>query len=316
MPEVVPEVRSLGGGRMLLDLRFRDTEGLVACYLFPQSEGWTLIETGPTTCRETLRAGLARAGIGEEEVRRVFVTHIHLDHAGGLGAAAHQFPRAQLFVHERGAAHMVDPTRLIASVRRAWGPASDPLWGPIVPVPADRLVALRGGERFPIAGGELVAVATPGHAQHHLAFLDTSLRAIVCGDAAGVRLEGEERARPAVPPPDLDLELLFSSLDAMTALEPRWLFYSHFGPSEGAVEDLSEYRESVLSWRDSALAAAREEPSVGHIAVALRELDRPRRAGGAPDGSPAAEKSALVSGYELAAQGLLRYFQTHGLLPG
>ena len=125
----------------------------MACYLFPHPDGWSLIETGPTTCREALRIGLGRAGIAPGEIRRVFVTHIHLDHAGGLGAAAAEFPNAQMFVHERGAAHMADPTRLIASARRAWGAAADPLWGIIAPVPADRLVALKGGERFPIEGG-------------------------------------------------------------------------------------------------------------------------------------------------------------------
>lgn len=314
MSDAPPEVRPLGSGRLLLDLKFRDTEGLVACYLFPGPDGWSLIETGPTTCRDALRAGLDRAGVAPEEVRRVFVTHIHLDHAGGLGAAAAQFPRARMFVHERGAAHMADPTRLIASARRAWGAAADPLWGTIAPVPVDRLVPLKGGERFPIDGGELVAIATPGHAQHHLSFLDTSLRAVVCGDSAGVRLEGDPRARPAIPPPDLDLELLFSSLDAMARLDPRWLFYSHFGPSERAVEDLAVYRRSVESWRDAGLVAARQDPSVAHVAGVLRALDQEQR--GPEPGSAAAERSSMVSGYELAAQGLLRYFQTHGQLPG
>ncbi len=102
----------------------------------------------------------------------------------------------------------------------------------------------------------------------------------------------------------------------MRRLEPRWLFYSHFGPSGRAVDDLTEYRRSVEGWRDAALAAAREDPSVAHVTAVLRQLDEGRRAGGAPAGSPAAERSSMISGYELAAQGLLRYFQTHGLLPG
>ncbi|MCI4360606.1 MAG: MBL fold metallo-hydrolase, partial [Thermoplasmata archaeon] len=214
-------VRELGAGRMMIDLGFRDAEGLVASYVIPGDSGFTLVETGPTTCLPALRQGLDAAGISPEEVQRVFVTHVHLDHAGGLGAAAAAFPHATLYAHARGVPHMSDPTRLVASARRAWGAAADPLWGIIAPVPASRIVALHGGESFPIRGGELRALYTPGHAQHHVAFLDTGLAAVLVGDAAGVRLEGAPRARPAIPPPDLDLEAMFSSLDAMAALDPK-----------------------------------------------------------------------------------------------
>ena len=220
------------------------------------------------------------------------MTHIHLDHAGGLGAAAAVFPNATLFVHHRGAAHMIDPTKLIASARRAWGAAADPLWGTIAPVPADRLVALRGGEVFPLKGGQLEVIDTPGHAQHHLAFLDTGTRSILTGDAAGVRVEGADRARPAVPPPDLDLGQLFDSLDRMAAVEPRAIWYSHFGPSSSAVADLARYREAVESWRDAALDAARSDPRVEPIAQALRTLEeeRARSAAGRRSISPGASR--------------------------
>ena len=245
-------------------------------------------------------------------MQRIFVTHIHLDHAGGLGAAAAAFPNATLFVHEKGVAHMVDPTRLIASARRAWGAAADPLWGTIAPVPAGRLVALHGGERFPVTGGELRAVYTPGHAQHHLAFLDSALGAVLVGDAAGVRLEGAARARPAVPPPDLDLEALFSSLDAMAALDPKTILYSHFGPAPAAVESLRNYREEVEAWRDAALAAALVDPSIEHVARALRARETERASG---TGSTDPTRGEMVSGYELAAQGLVRYLRGRGLIP-
>ena len=308
------QVRELGSGRLMIDLGFRETEGLVASYILPGADGVTLVETGPTPCLPTLRQGLDAAGFSPEEVQRIFVTHIHLDHAGGLGAAAAAFPHATLYVHERGVPHMVDPSRLIASVRRAWGAAADPLWGTIAPVPADRLVALRGGERFPVQGGELTALYTPGHAQHHLAFLDSALGAILVGDAAGVHLEGAARARPAVPPPDLDLEAMFGSLDAMVALDPRLILYSHFGPAPAAVDALKGYRQEVLAWRDAALDAARTDPSIEHVARALqaRETERALAAGAAPVDLARAE---LVSGYELAAQGLLRYLRVHGDLP-
>lgn len=313
MPQ--PRVLELGQGRRLVDLDFRDTEGLVAAYLLPEEDGWTLIETGPSTCRDALLAGIQRAGVAPEEIRHVFVTHIHLDHAGGVGALTDRLPRATFYAHELGVPHLVDPTKLVASARRAWGAAADPLWGAIVPVPSPRIVALRGGERFPLRGGELSVLATPGHAKHHLAFFDSATRGIFTGDGAGVRLERSARIRPAVPPPDLDLDLLFSSLEAMRRMEPAIVLFSHFGPSPDGAADLVRYRTVVEEWRDVALVAAREKPEAGYVAERLREHDQ-RSEAQEPKNAPARDdRTALVSGYDLAAQGFLRYFETHGFLP-
>ena len=282
----------------------------MAAYLLPEPDGWALVETGPTSCREALLRAVAAAGVDPLEVRDILVTHIHLDHAGAVGAVAGAFPNARLLAHEIGVPHLADPSRLIAGARRAWGAASDQLWGAVVPAPADRLRPLRGGESLPLKGGELQVLATPGHARHHLAFVDTRLRAVLAGDAAGVRLERSSRVRPAVPPPDLDLGELFASLERMRSVEPRQIFLSHFGPTPNGVADLEAYRVLVERWRDTALAAARERPEPAYVAGRLRELDR-----GAA-GAEAADRESLVSNYELAAQGLLRYFQTHGELGG
>jgi glyoxylase-like metal-dependent hydrolase (beta-lactamase superfamily II) len=309
-----PRVLELGGGRQLVDIDFRDTEGLVACYLLPQEDGWTLVETGPASCREALLAGIQRAGVAAEEIRRVFVTHIHLDHAGGVGALTDALPNATFYAHELGVPHLVDPTKLVASARRAWGAAADPLWGPIVPVPPPRLVALRGGERFPLQSGELSVLATPGHAKHHLAFFDSATRAIFTGDGAGVRLEHSLRARPAVPPPDLDLDQLFASVEAMRRMDPALVLYSHFGPSPEGAADLARYRAVVEAWRDVALAAAREKSDADFITERLREHDRSDPESGRPATSRDDDPSDLVSGYDLAARGFLRYFETRGLL--
>ncbi len=301
-----PRVLDLGSDRQLIDLDFRDSEGLVAAYLLPQEDGWTLVETGPASCRDALFAGLSAAGVGPNEIRRVFVTHIHLDHSGGMGAVVDAFPNAAFYAHALGVPHLVDPTRLVASARRTWGAAADPLWGPIVPVPAPRIHALAGGERFDLRGGELEVLATPGHAKHHLAFFDSGIRGVFTGDGAGVRLERSSHVRPAVPPPDLDLEALFASLDAMRRTEPRLVLLSHFGPTPDGAAELGKYRAVVEAWREVALAAARESPTVPAIARRLQEYDRAGRP------APEADRAMLVSGYEIAAQGFLRYFETRG----
>jgi glyoxylase-like metal-dependent hydrolase (beta-lactamase superfamily II) len=270
-----------------------------------------LVETGPSTCRESLLACVAHAGVGPEEVRRVFVTHIHLDHAGGMGAIVDAFPRATFYAHELGVPHMVDPTRLVASARRAWGAAtSDQLWGPIPAVPAGRIVGLHGGEVFPVDHGSFEVLATPGHARHHLAFFDTALRGIFTGDGAGVRLEHSSHLRPAVPPPDLDLEQLFSSIETMRRTDPRVVLFSHFGPSPDGAEDLARYRTVVEQWRDVALAAAREQAEPDYVAGRLMEYDTQGGTGALPTLG-----ESIISSYRLAAQGFLRYFETRGFLP-
>lgn len=303
-------VEELGKDRFQLDLDFRDVEGLIASYAIPGPEGWTIIETGPTTCRDRLLQGLGAAGIEPREVDRILVTHIHLDHAGGLGAAAELFPRATLYVHREGLAHMLDPSKLVASARRAWGAAADPLWGPILPVPPGRLVALSGGERLSLRDGALLAVNTPGHARHHLAFFDEPTRALFTGDAAGVHLPGTGLVRPALPPPDLDIEALLASVDRMRELGPERLLYTHFGPRGAGVQALSEYPPLVLRWRDVALAAARQDPSAENVSAALQRSEAEATGSDLADGRP-----ELISGTLMAAQGLLRYFRLRGLIP-
>jgi glyoxylase-like metal-dependent hydrolase (beta-lactamase superfamily II) len=303
----------LGRGRLLLDLGFRGKEGLIASYLLPGPEGWTMVETGPSSCIPALERGLSASGIAPLEVRRILLSHIHLDHAGAVGSLARSFPRAEIGVHPSGIPHLVDPSRLVASARRAWGEASDTLWGAIEPVPRGKLLALGGGERFPVDGGELEVIATPGHARHHLSFFDAPRGALLTGDSAGVALPGSARARPALPPPDLDLELLFASLERMAERAPRELDYTHFGPVPGGRELLAGYRSCVEEWRSVALEAAQRDPAVPAVAEALRQHEESaaERLG---ERAGVEQKAELISGCELAAQGLLRYFRTHGML--
>ena len=310
-----PTVEELGEGRLQLDLRFRDHEGLISAFALPGTDGWTLVETGPASCRTAFAGALTRAGIAPADVVRVLVTHIHLDHAGGLGGIADLLPRATFYAHVEGVPHLVDPSRLVMSARRAWGPAADALWGPIVPAAPSRLIGLKGGEKFAVAGGNLEVIATPGHARHHLSFFDTRTRDLLAGDSAGVRVRGLWRPRPAIPPPDLDLDLLFESLGRMATWDPRRILYTHFGAAKGGADELRRYRATVTEWRDVALEAARQSPTVEHVAAGLREYEE-KAAAAANAAPPNEDRGSMVSGYDLAAQGLLRYFEVRRMLSG
>jgi glyoxylase-like metal-dependent hydrolase (beta-lactamase superfamily II) len=308
-------VRELGQGRLLLDLDFQDVDGIIGSYLLPKEDGWALVEVGPTTCRAHLLTALGRAGVEPHEVKDVLMTHVHLDHAGAAGSLVQALPQATFYIHEAGAPHLLDPSKLQASARRAWGPASDVLWGDILPVPPARLRSLRGGESLPLAhGASLKVIATPGHARHHLAFFDTATAGVFTGDGAGVLLPGARHVRPAVPPPDLDIPELLRSLEIMASLQPRWLYFSHFGPADHAEERLREAGTNVRRWETVALEVARKGGSVEAISEALSQEEQARsRAEGESEGF--AQKANRISGLELAAQGLLRYFVRTGQVP-
>ena len=301
-------VQELGEGRLLIDLDFNSSPGIIGSYLIPEEEGWAVVETGPTSCKAAFLRGLAEAGIAPVEIKDVFVTHIHLDHAGGAGALVDSLPKATFHMHELGVPHLVDPSKLIASAQRAWGDAGMALWGPIVPIPADRVHALKGGERFPLErGGHLSVLATPGHANHHLSFYDSGLAGVLTGDGAGVLLPGSSHIRPAMPPPELDVEKLIGSLERMRAWAPQKILFSHFGPADGGMERLLEAEENVQWWVGVAREAMRREPTVESLTKALEAADeeRSRR-----DGEQAliARRSGMISGYQMAAMGLHRYF--------
>lgn len=300
-------LHELGEGRLLIDLNFQDSPGLIGSYLIPEKEGWAVVEVGPTTCHKAFMDGLAAAGITPVEVKDVFVTHIHLDHAGGLGALSDDLPSATFHVHQVGLPHLADTSKLVASATKAWGEASATLWGQVLPVPLSRLHPLKGGERFELErGGFLEVIPTPGHASHHVALYDSALRAVMTGDGAGVLLQGSTHVRPALPPPDLDVEALLRSLELMRSWAPERLLFSHFGPADHAVDRLTEAAESVKRWVQVAREAAGKEPTVAAIARALEEEDRARsRIEGEAD--ILSRRQETISGYEMAAMGLLRY---------
>lgn len=218
-----------------------------------------LIDPGPERSLPTLLAAL-----GDWRPRALLLTHIHLDHAGGAGALVRRWPDLDVYVHERGAPHVVDPSRLLASAGRLYGEDQMArLWGEVVPVPAARVHALAGGEILPLAGGVRVA-ATPGHASHHVAYLHESSGRAFVGDVAGVRIPPSAVTIAPTPPPDIDVEAWEASLDRIAAWRPTSLGLTHFG----AVDDVAAQLDAVrTSLHDLAGLARRGDPDALEHAV-------------------------------------------------
>jgi glyoxylase-like metal-dependent hydrolase (beta-lactamase superfamily II) len=232
-----------------IDLDFMDTKQVIASYLLLGDDGTAaIVETGPTTCLDRLRAGLKRHGVSHEDVRRVFLTHIHLDHAGASGHLSELLPNATFYVHEVGFPHLVDTSKLVKSATRIYGESMDELWGEARPVPEDRIVILKEGDETEAAGAILVAHDTPGHAYHHLAYLEPGSGMLFTGDVAGIRLPGQSYVRPPTPPPEIDVEAWVQSINHIRRIGPSSLWPTHFGSYEDVERHLGELEQRLQDW--------------------------------------------------------------------
>ncbi len=206
-----------------------DTPGTIASYVFDVGDGLAIVDTGPSTTLPALERGLNKWGADLSDVRHLLLTHIHLDHAGAAGSILARVPQAKVYVHQRGAAHLANPARLLASATQIYGDQMQRLWGEMVPVPAERMVVLDGGEVLPFVGlpGGVRALYTPGHAVHHLAYHAGD--DLYVGDVGGVRLTQAQAAQPPTPPPDIDVQAWERSIDVLRRVETRFLHLAHFG---------------------------------------------------------------------------------------
>ncbi len=218
-----------------IDIRHRGLDRVVCAW---EVEPGVIVDPGPASTVENLLAQL------EAEPRVLLLTHIHLDHAGATGVLARRFPGLRVYVHEIGAPHMVDPSRLIASASRLYGDEMERLWGEIAPVPAERVTALRGGEEV---DGCRVEYA-PGHASHHVVYFRADTGDAFVGDVAGIRIPPSDLVFAPTPPPDIDVEAWLESLRRVAALAPRRLCLTHFG----AVDEPAAQLAAVESWLQEA----------------------------------------------------------------
>ena len=283
-------------------------EKATSAYLVEADEP-ALVETGPTTSLTAVLEGLAAVGIGSRDLAHIVVTHIHLDHAGGAGALAPHFPGATVWVHERGAPHLVDPTKLVASASRIYGDETlRSMFGPVEPVPEERLRVLTDGDVVALGNRNIEAVYTPGHASHHVCLLDDVTQSIFVGDALGVFLPDVRILRPATPPPEFDLELAVHSIGRVVEREPSRLLFSHFGPADDVTELCRLAVQRIEGWADIVEHALAETRDVVDVVRILKERTAAEMAAGS--GLTSAEvqdRFEVLSSYEMNALGLMRY---------
>ena len=236
---------TLSTGISYFDLRFQGTARVIATGVVSGTGGVALVDPGPSSTLPVLRSTLEQAGIAIGDLTALILTHVHLDHAGASGTLVRENPKLKVYVHEKGAPHVVNPEKLIASATRLYGEEMERLWGEIRPVPQDALVILRGGERVTEGGRVLEVAYTPGHASHHVSYLVRDAGVAFVGDTAGVKLTPRGVVAPPTPPPDVDLTAWGESMRRLEEWRPETLFLTHFGPHSPPAGHLAELRENL-----------------------------------------------------------------------
>jgi glyoxylase-like metal-dependent hydrolase (beta-lactamase superfamily II) len=294
----------LAPGVLEIDTLLGGWERVTAGYLVT-GRAPVLVETGSQSSVPQLLAALDAIGVSASELAGIAVTHIHLDHAGGVGDVARAFPNATVYVHAKGARHLVDPEKLVASAAMVYGDLLDTLYGRLDPTPADRVHVLEDGEDIVIGGGRvLTTVDSPGHAKHHLALHDSESGIIFAGDAVGVRLPDSGVLRPATPPPDFDLAQALSSLQRFADRSPTGIALAHYGLISDPSAILDEAQETLTRWAEVAEKAWSED---NDIATALDEAF-----GHTLDGVDPAQREKLdtLNGIHSNAAGFKRWLDT------
>jgi glyoxylase-like metal-dependent hydrolase (beta-lactamase superfamily II) len=280
-----------------IDLLHLGSPHVIASYLLDGEEP-ALVDCGPAVCVGALLAGLAELGLQLADVRHLLLTHIHPDHAGAAGSLVARNPGLQVHVHAVGAPHLVDPVRLDRSARRLYGDEFDRLFGPIEPVPEENVHVL--GER--VLG--LDVVPTPGHASHHVAFLDGA-GACYAGDALGCLLPPGRFLYPAAAPPEIDLEAWERSLDAIDERRPARLLLPHFGEPPDVLVHVARMRERLREWGGWIESGLPLEEFVRRVEAELA----------AEAAGPERDLYRQLPGFDLTYAGIRRYFDKRAPSP-
>jgi glyoxylase-like metal-dependent hydrolase (beta-lactamase superfamily II) len=301
-------ITSLGHEVFQIDTRMAGYDGITAGYLI-RADRPCLVETGTAPSAPLVRDALAALGVGPQELATIVVTHIHLDHAGGTGDLAAMFPAAEVVVHELGARHLANPSRLMASARMVYGDELDGLFGALAPTPADRIRAVDQTGVVDLGGGRrLDSHYSPGHAKHHVGLVDSVSGDLYVGDAAGIYIPDTGDLRPATPPPDFNLEVALASLRTFAALRPERLLFSHFGPVSAVAETLERSAEEIRVWVEETRQARGAGMDLDHAAAMVAERTRERYAVLAADYDPdVSAKFERISSSAANVAGIMRW---------
>jgi len=301
-------ITDLGNEVYQIDTRMAGYDGITAGYLI-RGDRPCLVETGTAPSAAIVRDALAALGVGPGELATVVVTHIHLDHAGGTGDIAQMFPSAQVVVHELGARHLADPSRLMASARMVYGSELDRLFGTLAPTPAERIRTVEGTGVIDLGSGRrLESHYSPGHARHHVGLVDSLTGDLYTGDAAGLYIPETGDMRPATPPPDFDLAVALESLRMFAALQPTRLLFSHFGPVTAVDDALERSATEINVWVDETRRARKAGLDLDHAVAMVAERTRERYRVLADEADPdLAAKYERVSGARANVTGIMRW---------
>jgi len=307
-PGAAEAVVDLGHDVYQIDTFMAGYSRITAGYLI-RGDRPCLVETGTAPSAPLVREALAGLGVGPADLATVVVTHIHLDHAGGTGDIAGMFPGAEVVVHERGARHLADPTRLMASARNVWGDQLDQLFGTLAPTPAERIRTVDRTGTIDLGGGRrLDSHYAPGHARHHVALIDSVSGDLYVGDAAGIYIPDTGDLRPATPPPEFDLATALESLRTFAALRPARLLFSHYGPVAEVTHILDRAAEEINVWVDETRRARGQGADLDHAVAMVAERTRQRYAVLRDDADPAmAAKYDRTSSTSANVAGILHY---------
>jgi len=290
----------------VVDLEYLGQARSVATVMIAGASGLALVDPGPSTTLPAVRRQLSERGASVEDLESILLTHIHLDHAGGTGALVRENPRIRVYVHERGARHVTDPSRLLASAERIYGDQMQRLWGDVLPVPADSLQVLSDNDALVISGRPMRSMYTPGHAWHHVSYLDERSGTAFVGDTAGERFPGQQYVLPVTPPPDVDIDRWMVSSRQIRAWRPAHLVITHFGAFDDATRHLEEHEHRLAAWSVAArelLATDEAEAERAERFVAGVEADLQRHI-------PAEVAQRYRGSLRSSWDGLARYWRT------